>query len=88
MRGKSKSAEEPFVPSLNPYNTGLEACAANYTPLSPLSLLARSAAVYPKRVAVIHGGRRLSWSQVYERCCRLASALTQHGNATQCARHV
>ena len=69
------------MPSLNPYNTGLEACAANYTPLSPLSLLARSAAVYPKRVAVIHGGRRLSWSQVYERCCRLASALTQHGVA-------
>ena len=65
----------------NTYNTGLEACEANYTTLSPLSLLARSAAVYPKRVAVIYGGRQLSWQQVYERCCRLASALTQHGVA-------
>jgi fatty-acyl-CoA synthase len=64
---------------VNHYNAGLDACAANYTPLSPLSLLARSAAVYPRRVAVIHGARRLTWAQVYERCRRLASALALRG---------
>ena len=41
--------------SANPYGTGLDQNAANYTPLTPLSLLRRTAQVYPKRVAVIHG---------------------------------
>ncbi len=63
----------------NPYNVGLDRNAANYTPLSPLSLLARTAYVYPKRAAVVHGDRRLSWSEVYARCRRLASALGQRG---------
>ncbi len=63
----------------NPYNTGLDKNAANYTPLSPLSLLARTAYVYPERTAVIHGERRLTWSEVYTRCRRLASALRQRG---------
>ena len=65
-----------------PYNTGLDKNAANYTPLSPLSLLARSAYVYPQRTAVVHGDRRLTWSEVYARCRRLASALKQHGIVT------
>ena len=63
----------------NPYNTGLDKNAANYTPLSPLSLIARTAYVYPQRVAVIHGDWRLTWAEVYARCRRLASALKQHG---------
>ena len=64
---------------VNPYGIGLDKNAANYTPLSPLSLLARSAYVYPQRVAVIHGERRLTWSEVYTRCRRLASALAKQG---------
>ncbi len=63
----------------NPYNTGLDKNAANHTPLSPLSLLARSAYVYPQRVAVIHGGIQLTWAAVYARCRRLASALSKRG---------
>jgi fatty-acyl-CoA synthase len=63
----------------HPYNTGLDKNAANHTPLSPLSLLARTAAVYPQRTAVIHGELRLTWSQVYARSRQLASALKQHG---------
>ena len=54
----------------NPYNTALDKNAANYTPLSPLSLIARTAYVYPQRVAVIHGATRLTWSEVYARCRR------------------
>lgn len=53
--------------------------AANYVPLSPLSFLSRAAAVYPGRVAVIYGKRRLSWLAVRNRALRLASALRQAG---------
>ena len=61
------------------YDVGLEKNAANYAPLSPLSLLARTAHVYPQRAAVIYGSRTLTWSHVYARCRRLASALRAHG---------
>ena len=44
----------------NIYESGLDKNAANYTPLSPLSFLPRTAAVYPDRIAVIHGGGRRS----------------------------
>ena len=63
------------------YSVALDKNAANYTPLSPLSLIARAAHVYPQRIAVIHGAIRLTWSDVYARCRRLASALRQHGIA-------
>ncbi len=63
----------------HPYNTGLDRNAANHTPLSPLSLFARTAAVYPKRTAVIYGELQLPWAEVYARSRRLASALTQRG---------
>jgi 3-(methylthio)propionyl---CoA ligase len=61
------------------YDVGLARNAANYTPLSPLSLLARTAYVYPGRVAVIHGNWQLTWSEVYARCRALASALRARG---------
>jgi fatty-acyl-CoA synthase len=64
---------------VNPYDAGLERNVANYTPLTPLSLLARTAYVYPARVAVIHGDWRLTWGEFYGRCRRLASALRQAG---------
>ncbi|MEO8442514.1 MAG: acyl-CoA synthetase [Betaproteobacteria bacterium] len=63
----------------DPYNMALDKNAANYTPLSPLSLIARSAYVYPDRIAVIHGATRLTWSEVYARCRCLGSALRQCG---------
>ena len=66
----------------HPYDVGLEKNAANYTPLTPLSLLARTAHVYPARTAVIHGERTLTWAEVYERCRRLASALSRRGIGT------
>ncbi|WP_374487050.1 acyl-CoA synthetase [Zoogloea sp.] len=65
--------------SNNPYEQGLDKCAANYVPLSPLSFLERSAQVYPNRLSVIHGARRFTWSETYSRCRRLASALAQRG---------
>ncbi|MCE1172322.1 acyl-CoA synthetase [Zoogloea sp.] len=63
----------------SPYDHGLDKCKANYTPLSPLSFLERTAQVYPNRTSVIHGSRQFTWGQTYERCRRLASALKQRG---------
>jgi 3-(methylthio)propionyl---CoA ligase len=63
----------------NPYEIGLDKNAANYVPLSPIGFLLRSAAVYPNRLAVVHGERRYSWRQALERCSRLASALSALG---------
>jgi fatty-acyl-CoA synthase len=62
----------------NPYATGLDKNLANYVPLTPLTFIERSSYIYPDRVATIHGTRRYTWRQVYERSRRLASALTQH----------
>lgn len=63
----------------NPYDTDLDKNPANHVPLSPLSFLHKAAAVYPARVATIHGERRLTWQQVYGRCRQLADALQQRG---------
>ena len=67
---------------VNPYRTGLDRNPANHVALSPLSFLARAAEVYPQRTAVIHGERRLTWAQTYQRCRRLASALAGLGIGT------
>lgn len=61
------------------YDIGLDQNPANYVPLSPLSYLARSAFVYPKRISVIDGTHQYTWQDTYERCRRLASALVQRG---------
>jgi fatty-acyl-CoA synthase len=52
---------------------------ANYAALSPLSFIERTAEVYPQRLAVVHGGLRRNWAEVFTRCRQLASALQQHG---------
>jgi fatty-acyl-CoA synthase len=65
--------------STSPYDIGLDKNAANYVPLSPVSFLLRSAAVYPNRLAVAYGERRYSWRAALERCRRLASALAARG---------
>jgi len=63
----------------NPFETDLDKNPANYAPLTPLSFIERTAYVYPKRTAVIHGARRYTWEETYARCRRLASALAKRG---------
>ncbi len=63
----------------NPFEQDLERSPANYTPLSPLSLIARAAYVYPRHLAVVHGDRRYTWAETYARSRRLASALVRAG---------
>ena len=67
-------ADDPSV-----WQVGLERNAANYVPLTPLSFLARTAAVYPHRPAVVHGAVRRTWAETYARCRRFAGALARHG---------
>jgi fatty-acyl-CoA synthase len=64
---------------MNPYETGLDRNAANAVPLTPLGFIERTAAVFPDRLAVVHGERRYSWAESYRRCRRLASALKGRG---------
>ncbi len=63
------------------YDTDLDRCAANYTALSPVSFVERSAEVFGDLPAVIHGARRYSWAQTRERSARLAAALRALGVA-------
>ena len=63
----------------NPYDVHLDKCTANYTPLSPLSFLRRTARVEPERVALVYGDLRRTWGETYRRCRRFAAALAQRG---------
>ena len=47
------------APADNPYEIGLDKNAANFVPLTPIGFLARSAAVYPNRLAVSYGDAAL-----------------------------
>jgi fatty-acyl-CoA synthase len=64
----------------HPYASGLDKNAANHVALSPLSFLERVRLRLPRP-----GGHRLRWAcarpgrTTYERCRRLASALTRRG---------
>ena len=61
------------------FERNLDRNPANSTPLSPLDFLRRAAAVYPDKIAVIHGPHRTSYRELYARSCRLASALVARG---------
>ncbi|GHE89568.1 acyl-CoA synthetase [Aliiroseovarius zhejiangensis] len=59
--------------------TGLDKCAANFVPLTPLSHLRRAALVFPKREALVYGARRLTYADYHARVSRLAAALAGRG---------
>jgi fatty-acyl-CoA synthase len=63
----------------SPYDTGLERNPANFQPLTPLTLLARAAAVYPGHTAIIHGTLTRPYGEFYTRARRLAAALAKRG---------
>lgn len=53
--------------------------AANFTSLTPLSFLARTSAIYPDKLAVVHGVNQFTYRQFYERCRCLADAIRRRG---------
>jgi fatty-acyl-CoA synthase len=61
------------------YDIDLDKSPANFQPLTPLSFLARSAAVYPDHMAIIHGKQRTNYAAFYARARKLASALVKAG---------
>jgi len=70
----AKTAREESI-----FDRNLDRDGANHQPLTPIGFLARTASVYPLRTAVIHGARRFSYHEFYERCRRLAGALKGRG---------
>jgi fatty-acyl-CoA synthase len=61
------------------FDENLPRNSANYASISPLSFIERAAEIYPERLAIVHGGLRRTWSELYSRCRQLASALTRRG---------
>ena len=59
------------------YNVGLDKTPANFVPLSPLSFIARSAAVFPDLTSTVHESRAFTWAETYDRCRRFASFLAR-----------
>jgi fatty-acyl-CoA synthase len=59
----------------NQYSVGLDKTPANFVALTPLSFLARTAAIYPNHVSTVYEDRVFTWSQTYQRCRRFASYL-------------
>jgi fatty-acyl-CoA synthase len=63
----------------NIFDQDLDKNPANYTPLSPVSFVERSAEIFGDLPSVIHGSRRYTWAQTRERSARLAAALKSLG---------
>ena len=61
------------------FDQGLDKNSANYSPLSPVSFVERSAEIFGDLTAVIHGNRRYTWAQTRDRSARLAAALKSLG---------
>ena len=49
------------------------------TELTPLSFLERSAIVWPDKVAIVHGDRKIGYAEMAEHATRLAQALRASG---------
>ena len=65
--------------SLSPYDRDLDRNPANFQPLTPLTFLERSAAVFPDRLAIAHGALRRNYREFHARTKKLASALAKRG---------
>jgi fatty-acyl-CoA synthase len=65
--------------TISPYDRDLDRNPANFQPLTPLGFLERAAAVFPDRLAIVHGPLRRSYRDFYARSRRLASALAKRG---------
>ena len=75
----TKNPSEPETTMTHIYDQHLDRNSANHAPLSPLGFIARTAEVYPDRLAVVHGTLRRHWGETYARCRQLASSLHKAG---------
>ncbi len=63
------------------FEENLAPTPANYEPLSPVSFLKRAAAVRPDHLAIVHGTRRYTYQQFWQRSQALGAALSKRGVA-------
>ena len=63
----------------NIFEQDLDQNAANFTALSPVSFVERTAEIFGDLPSVIHGQRRYTWAQTRDRSARLAAALKSLG---------
>lgn len=64
---------------MNIFEANLDKTSANHQPLSPIGFLERSAQLYPEKVAIIHGDRKITYTEYLANSRRLASALSKKG---------
>ena len=60
-------------------NKSFDKVPANYVSLNPISFLRRTAKVFPNRLSIVYEDIKFSWSETFERCKKLASALKSEG---------
>jgi len=61
------------------YDKNLDKNNANFVPLTPLSFLERAKDIYPNYEALVYENRKYTWSEIYKRCIKFASALEKIG---------
>jgi len=61
------------------YDKNLDKNNANFVPLTPLSFLERVKDIYPNYEALVYEDRKYTWSEIYKRCIKFASALEKIG---------
>ena len=63
----------------NIFEQDLDPNSANFTALSPVSFVERSAEIFGDLSSVVHGRRKYTWAQTRDRSARLAAALRSLG---------
>ena len=63
----------------NIFEQDLDPNSANFTALSPVSFVERSAEIFGDLSSVVHGHRKYTWAQTRDRSARLAAALQSMG---------
>lgn len=63
----------------NIFEQDLDPNSANFTALSPVSFVERSAEIFGDLSSVVHGHRKYTWAQTRDRSARLAAALQSLG---------
>jgi len=61
------------------FEQNLPPCEANQEALSPVSFLRRAAAIRPQQLAIVHGKRRYTYAEFWQRSCQLGAALAKRG---------
>ena len=61
--------------SIKNYNIGLEKNKANFTALSPVFFLERTASIFPNYTSIISENKKFTWKNTFDRCKLFASSL-------------